>query len=80
MFGNSSEKSRAREAIIIMNRSRCPHCRERLGGFLYADLCPRCHKVLPQNQARKSAPASTLPQRRSWPVRAFLGVLRFVES
>src|SRR5262249_43449006 len=79
--GNSSEKSDAsKEEIIVMNRSKCPHCRQKLGDFLYADACPRCHKVLPQNQARESAPESTVLKRKPWPVRAFMRFMRFVES
>jgi hypothetical protein len=75
--GNSSEKEPcSKEAIIIMNRSRCPHCRQKPGDFLYADASPRCQQGAPAKPSpRGAAPASVLLKRKLWPVRAFV---RFV--
>ena len=64
-----------------MNKSRCPHCGVKLGNFLYADACPRCHEELKHNTkplvtAKKKGPQKEQP----WPVRIFFGIVRFVES
>ena len=32
-----------------MKKSRCPHCRQRLGNYLYATQCPFCQQELPHN-------------------------------
>ena len=60
-------------------KRKCPECGFKLGGFLYADVCPNCRKVLKHNQV-KPAPIKKVPGPRSWPVRVFLTILHFVES
>jgi hypothetical protein len=58
---------------------KCPSCGIKLGDFLYADVCPHCHKVLKANLPM--APTSARPTKtKSWPVRAFFRMVRFVES
>jgi hypothetical protein len=64
-----------------MNQSRCPHCGVKLGNFLYADACPRCHEELKHNTkllvpTKKKDPLKA----KVWPVRIFLGIMRFVET
>jgi hypothetical protein len=51
----------------------------KLGNFIYADACPHCHEVLAHNLAKPSPPKK-IAGPRSWPVRAFFGFMRFVES
>jgi len=63
----------------FMFKKKCPQCGARLGDFLYADACPHCHEVLKHNQAKPS-PAKKTAQPRSWPLRAFFSIVRFVES
>jgi hypothetical protein len=64
-----------------MSKSRCPLCGIKLGNFLYADACPSCHEELKHNTAPLLAAKKKDPQRRkSWPVRIFLSLVRFVES
>ncbi len=62
-----------------MNRSKCPHCRHKLGDFLYADACPRCHEPLKRNQTALAAPEKIVrsPSRVG---RVFWRIMRFVES
>ncbi len=62
-----------------MNRSKCPNCRQKLGDFLYAGACPRCHKLLPQNQAEAAKPEK-MARTPSWAARTFSHIVRFVES
>ncbi|HEX5220532.1 MAG TPA: hypothetical protein VFZ59_13260 [Verrucomicrobiae bacterium] len=31
-------------------KTKCPHCREKLGNFVYATECPFCHKELEHNR------------------------------
>jgi hypothetical protein len=62
-----------------MFSAKCPHCGVKLGDFLYADACPRCHEVLENNQVKRSA-AKKIARPRSWPIRAFFAMVRFVES
>lgn len=62
-----------------MNRSKCPHCGEKLGNFLYADACPLCHEALARNHARPSTPPKAA-RPSPWPVRAFFAMMRVVES
>ena len=33
-----------------MTKSRCPHCRQKLGNYLYATTCPFCQKELVHNR------------------------------
>jgi hypothetical protein len=48
---------------------------------MYADACPHCGVELKYNTAPLLAPASKLvPGQRSFPVRAFLAVMRVIES
>lgn len=64
-----------------MFRSKCPHCHARLGSFMYADACPHCGVELKYNTAPLLAPRSkTAPGQSSLPVRAFLAVMRVIES
>ena len=63
-----------------MNRSKCPHCQQKLGDFLYADACPRCHKVLKHNQPRESAAKPGVAKPGSWPARALARFMPFMES
>ena len=60
-------------------KSKCPECGFKLGDFLYADACPSCHEILKQNRV-DLAPIKKVPGPRSWPVRAFLTVVHFIES
>ncbi len=62
-----------------MFKRKCPHCGLKLGDFLYADACPRCHRVLKHNQAKPS-PAKQIATPRAWPVRVFFSIVRVVES
>ena len=63
-----------------MNRSKCPFCRQKLGDFLYADACPGCHEPLKHNLGRAAAPQPRIARPRSWPMRALVSCIRFVES
>ena len=64
-----------------MFKQKCPHCGVKLGNFLYADACPYCHEVLDHNNQANLVPArATVAKTGSWPVRAFFGLVRFVES
>jgi len=64
-----------------MFKRKCLHCGVRLGDFLYADACPHCHEVLEHNDMARLKPADeNVTKTRSWPVRAFFGLVRFVES
>jgi hypothetical protein len=63
-----------------MFMKKCPHCGVKLGNFLYADACPHCHEVLEQNLPMKAAPVKVAKTKKSWPVRAFFSIVRFVES
>ena len=31
-------------------KSKCPHCRQKLGNFMYATECPFCHEELEHNR------------------------------
>jgi hypothetical protein len=63
-----------------MFKGECPHCRGKLGDFLYADACPHCHEVLKDNLPLADVLHVKAATARSWPVRAFYGIVRFVES
>lgn len=64
-----------------MIKLRCPHCGIKLGNFVYADACPSCHEELKHNTAPLLPAKKKDPQRRrSWPVRIFFKIVRFVES
>lgn len=63
-----------------MFTSRCPHCNVKLGDFLYAHECPHCHEVLTRNLANPAATHVKVATARSWPLRAFFGLVRLVES
>jgi hypothetical protein len=38
-----------------MRTSRCPHCRQRLGNYLYATHCPFCHEEIAHNQKQSES-------------------------
>jgi len=57
-----------------------PALPSKLGNFVYANACPRCHIVLDHNQLRESPAKPSVPKPKSWPVRAFARIMRFVES
>jgi hypothetical protein len=63
-----------------MLKAKCPHCGVKLGDFLYADSCPHCHEVLKHNLAKQPLAHAKVAMPKSWPVRAFFGLVRFVES
>jgi predicted amidophosphoribosyltransferase len=64
-----------------MNKSRCPRCGVKLGNFLYADACPRCHEELKHNTQPLVTAKKKDPQKKNlWPVRIFFSILRVVES
>jgi hypothetical protein len=64
-----------------MFKTKCPHCRVRLGDFLYADFCPDCRRELKHNTAAwLPARPVAATRRRSFPMRVFLGVVRLIES
>ena len=63
-----------------MFKRKCPHCGVRLGDFIYADACPHCHEVLEHNQAKLTPVREKITKTRSWPVRTFFSLVRFVES
>jgi hypothetical protein len=88
-YGNRIKIIQRKEAIkkeTEMNTSKCPHCGVKLGNFLYADACPRCHEELKHNTrplilAQKKDAQESKPRRiQSFFARAFFGVVRFVES
>ena len=54
-------------------------CRVKLGNYLYAQSCPQCHAAIEQNQG-DAAVAPTVRGRRTWAVRGFFQVVRFIES
>ncbi len=62
-----------------MNRSKCPHCRHKLGNFLYADTCPQCQEPLKHNQIALEEPEKIV-RLPSWPSLVFSRIMRFVES
>ncbi len=59
---------------------KCPHCGVKLGDFLYAEACPRCHEVLRRNRAKQPSARVKVATVNAWPAGVFLTVLRFVES
>jgi hypothetical protein len=64
-----------------MFKSKCPHCGFKLGNFLYADACPACRQELNNNTRLLAAtPQENAARVRSWPVRFFRSIVRFVES
>ena len=63
-----------------MFANKCPHCGFKLGDFLYADACPHCHEVLRANLPMHTSAQAKVVTAKSWPVRAFFSVVRFVES
>ena len=65
--------------IFTMFITKCPQCGVKLGDFLYADACPHCHEVLKQNLVKKTSNVKGA-RPKSWPVRAFFSIMRFVES
>lgn len=64
-----------------MYKTKCPHCGFRLGNYVYADACPKCHHELEYN-TRLLIPALKKDSRWStaWPVRMFFGAVRLIES
>jgi hypothetical protein len=61
--------------------TKCPHCHIKPGDFMYADVCPHCGVELQYNTTPLLAPPSEVaPGQRSLPMRAFLAVMRVVES
>jgi hypothetical protein len=64
-----------------MENPKCPHCGIELGKFLYADACPFCHEELKHNSRPLVSVIKAGPQKpKSWPVRLFFRIVRFVES
>jgi hypothetical protein len=64
-----------------MFKTKCPHCRVKLGDYLYADFCLYCRRELKHNRtALLPARPVTAIRRRSFPMRVFLGVVRLIES
>jgi hypothetical protein len=63
-----------------MFKQKCPHCGVKLGNFLYADACPRCHEMLERNLPKLIPLREKIAKARSWPVQAFFSLMRFVES
>ena len=63
-----------------MFKTKCPHCGVKLGDFLYADACPHCHEVLTHNLPMHTQVHLKVATAKSWPVRAFFSIVRFVES
>ena len=63
-----------------MFTTKCPHCGIKLGDFLYADACPHCHEVLKRNLPMHPVVHKKVAATKSWPVRAFFSLVRFVES
>jgi hypothetical protein len=64
-----------------MNKSKCPHCGLKLGNFLYADACPRCHEELKHNtKLQVLVPKHDTQKAKSWPVLLFFRLVRLVES
>lgn len=58
----------------------CPQCGFKLGDFLYADVCPHCHEELKRNLPMRTPAHVKVATAKSWPVRAFFSIARFVES
>ncbi len=71
---------RKREMQMDMFKRKCPHCGVKLGDFLYADACPHCHEVLKHNLTMHTPVRRRVATAKSWPVRAFFSIVRFVES
>ena len=63
-----------------MLKTKCAHCGFKLGEFLYADVCPNCHEVLKRNLPMHTSAHVKIATAKSWPVRAFFSIVRFVES
>jgi hypothetical protein len=64
-----------------MNGLECPHCGIKLGKFLYAYKCPYCHEELKHNtQPMVSVIKKDSQEPKSWPLRLFFRIVRFVES
>jgi hypothetical protein len=59
---------------------KCPHCGVKLGNFAYADACPHCHEVLKDNLPMHASVHVKVAKAKSWPVRTFFSLVRFVES
>jgi hypothetical protein len=62
-----------------MFTKECAHWGVKLGDFLYADACPHCHEVPNQNLPMRASVHVKVTTARSWPVRAFFSIVRFVE-
>ena len=71
---------RQKRKIIDMFANKCPHCGFKLGDSLYADAGPHCHEVLRANLPMHTSAQATVATAKSWPVRAFFSIVRFVES
>jgi len=63
-----------------MFTARCPHCKVKLGNFLYAHECPHCHEVLTRNLANPAPTRMKVAACGSWPLRALFSLARVVES
>jgi hypothetical protein len=59
---------------------KCPHCGVKLGDFLYADACPHCHEILKDNLPLRTSAHVKVARPKSWSIRAFFSIVRFVES
>jgi hypothetical protein len=71
---------RQKRKAIDMFKTKCPHCGAKLGDFLYAVACPHCHEVLKHNLPIHTPVHLKVVRAKSWPVRAFFSIVRFVES
>ena len=80
LFGRTQFGLRGKKKGIDMFGKKCPYCGVKLGNFLYADACPHCHEVLKANLPMYIPADVKVAGPKSWPVRAFFRVVRFVES
>lgn len=59
--------------------TKCPHCRVKLGDYLYAYSCPHCKKLLAHNAVIPPSTLPTLPKRVSCLGRVMEGIRRVLE-
>lgn len=64
-----------------MGTTKCPHCRNRLGDFLYANFCPHCHRELAHNTVPLAIHSLREPVRKQgWFIGLCLKVRNLIES
>jgi hypothetical protein len=79
-------KRKGQETIDLLTNNKmyklkCPHCRIKLGNFLYADACPYCHEELKHNtRLLVSVIKKDSQKSKSWPGRFFSRIVRIAES